>query len=64
MVIERFEPDQIAAIGRRFQQNGRMLPDGVTYHASWIDPEATRCFQLMEAASAKMLDQSVPVPDP
>lgn len=59
MVIERFEPDKIAEIGRRFQQNGRMLPVGVIFHASWIDSAGTRCFQLMESASAEMLDEWV-----
>jgi hypothetical protein len=26
-----------------------MLPDGVVYHASWVDPANFRCFQVMEA---------------
>jgi hypothetical protein len=26
-----------------------MLPEGVNYLASWIDPERARCYQLMEA---------------
>ncbi len=26
-----------------------MLPEGVVYHASWVDPENARCYQLMEA---------------
>jgi hypothetical protein len=26
------------------------LPDGVTYHASWIGPTQLRCFQVLEAA--------------
>ena len=26
-----------------------MLPDCVTYHASWVDSTGTKCFQLMEA---------------
>jgi uncharacterized protein DUF3303 len=32
-----------------------MLPDGVTYHASWIDPARPRCFQVMEANGAAAL---------
>ena len=59
MVIERFEPDKLAAIGRRFEQNGRTLPQGVTYHASWIDAEGLRCFQLMEAAAPELLNEWV-----
>jgi len=34
-----------------------MMPDGLVYHASWVDPVAMRCFQVMEAASAESLDR-------
>ena len=53
MVIERFQDTE--AIGVRFRAQGRMLPDGVVYHASWIEPDGTRCFQLMEAEHAAQL---------
>lgn len=46
MIIEHFK--DVAAIGERFRTKGRMLPEGVTYQASWVDPLALRCFQLME----------------
>jgi hypothetical protein len=39
----------------RFVASGRMLPEGVTYHASWIDPARARCFQVMEAHDATAL---------
>jgi hypothetical protein len=55
MVIERFKPGCRAAIGDRFRQSGRMLPEGVTYQASWVDAEGTRCFQVMESANAELL---------
>lgn len=53
MVIEHFK--DVAAIAERFQRKGRMLPDGVTYHASWVEPGGARCFQVMEADSAEEL---------
>jgi hypothetical protein len=53
MVIERFK--DVAAIGERFQRQGRMLPDGVAFHASWVEPGGARCYQVMEAASAEAL---------
>jgi len=56
MIIERFRDRDAGAIGRRFAQKGRMLPDGVTYHASWVDSAGSRCFQVMEAARAELLD--------
>jgi len=55
MVIERFKPGCAAEVGERFKEKGRMLPDGVSYHASWVEAEGARCFQLMEAASADLL---------
>lgn len=54
MVIERFK--NTSAVGDRFGRQGRMLPPGVSYHASWIDPKGQRCFQLMEAPSPEALE--------
>ena len=54
MVIERWK--DTGAVGERAQRHGRLLPAGVTYHASWIDPKTQRCFQLMEAPSRNALD--------
>jgi hypothetical protein len=56
MVIERFKDKDPAPIGERFARQGRMLPDGVVYHASWIEPAECRCFQLMEADDRTKLD--------
>ena len=55
MVIERFKPGLAGAAGERFQRQGRMLPDGVAYHASWMEPSGKRCFQLMEAAGPELM---------
>ena len=49
MVIEQFRNNDPNPVRERFLQQGRMLPDGVVYHASWIDPQKARCYQLMEA---------------
>ncbi len=56
MVIERFNSGA-APVGERFQRQGRMMPGGVSYHGSWIDPAALRCFQVMEATSRDLLDE-------
>jgi len=53
MVIERFRNKDPKPIGERFKRQGRMMPEGVVYHASWIDPAAARCFQIMEADSVE-----------
>ncbi len=54
MVIEHFK--DVPAVGERFERRGRMLPDGVVYHASWVEPGGARCFQVMEADSAAALE--------
>jgi uncharacterized protein DUF3303 len=48
MVIERFKQNA-QPVGERFKQQGRMLPETVTYQASWVDQVGGRCFQVMEA---------------
>jgi len=55
MVIERFKRGA-STIGERFRQSGRMLPEGVAYHASWVDSTGTRCFQIMEAPGLESLN--------
>jgi hypothetical protein len=49
MVIERFKEPGGVAIYRRVRDRGRMLPEGLVYHSSWVDRDYTRCFQLMES---------------
>jgi hypothetical protein len=56
MVIERFKDGNPVTVGERFRHSGRMLPEGVVYHASWVDPTSSRCFQLMEAQRRESLD--------
>jgi hypothetical protein len=55
MVVERFKHGNAEPVGERFKCHGRMLPDGVTYHSSWVDPTGSRCFQVMEAPNQQSL---------
>lgn len=55
MVIERFGRGGIDVVGERFRAKGRMMPEGVTYIASWIVPDGSICYQLMEAPSREAL---------
>ena len=55
MVVEQLKNGEVEAIWARFVSKGRMLPEGVIYHASWIDPARVRCFQVMEAVSPEAL---------
>ena len=56
MVIECFKDGDFTAIGGRFRRSGRMLHEGVIYHASWIDSPHFRCFQIMEAPDRESLE--------
>ncbi len=55
MVVERFKSGCTPAIRTRLKRAGRMLPDGVIYHDSWMASTGDRCFQLMEAPSYELL---------
>ena len=59
MIIERFKHGDVAVVGERFSRCGRMLPDGVSYHASWVDSARARCFQLMETKDVTLLQKWV-----
>jgi hypothetical protein len=48
MVVERFRPGAAPAVYARARERGRMLPPGLTYLSSWVEPGFGRCFQLME----------------
>jgi hypothetical protein len=59
MVIERFKEPGGVAVYRRARDQGRLLPDGLEYVASWVDADFTRCFQLMRAEDASLFEQWV-----
>ncbi|MFZ3266647.1 MAG: DUF3303 family protein [Terriglobales bacterium] len=56
MVIERFRHGDPRPVGERFKTRGRMLPEDVTYQASWMEPTGCRCFQIMEAPRIEALE--------
>jgi hypothetical protein len=56
MVVERTPKDSVQAVGERFREKGRMLPDGVSYEASWLNDDGSVCYQIMEAGNRAQLD--------
>jgi hypothetical protein len=54
MVVEHFKVG-LEPVAERFRNSGRMLPEGVTYQASWMESTGARCFQLMDAIHAEAL---------
>jgi Domain of unknown function (DUF3303) len=57
MVIEHFKGRDPAPVYARFRTKGRMAPDGLKYHGSWIEPNFARCFQVMECDDIALLMQ-------
>lgn len=55
MVIEHFHPGKIKELYRRFEEKGRMLPEGVEYIDSWINEDLTICYQVMDSSSIDKL---------
>jgi hypothetical protein len=47
MVVEHFKAGCFEKVYERFDEYGRMLPDGLYYLNSWLNKEKNICFQLM-----------------
>jgi len=48
MVIEEFRDQDAKSVYQRFHQKGRLMPEGLKFHNSWVSADLGRCFQLME----------------
>lgn len=57
MVIERFRDNDMIPIYRRVRDAGRALPDGLKYVDSWVEPNFSRCFQLMECDDLRLFQE-------
>ena len=56
MVIEHFRGGDARPVYRRFRDQGRLAPDGLTYVASWVSDDLARCWQVMECDDRALLD--------
>jgi hypothetical protein len=57
MVIEHFRDNDMIPVYRRVRDAGRTLPDGLKYIDSWVEPNFSRCFQLMECDDLRLLQE-------
>lgn len=57
MIIEHFKHGDPAPVYRRFAEQGRLAPAGLTYVASWVDERLARCYQVMETDDPALLDE-------
>ena len=57
MIVERFKKNKVRAVYERFDEKGRLMPEGLVYIDSWIDEKVETCFQLMESPSREKLEE-------
>lgn len=55
MVIEKYKDKE--AVYKRFHENGRMMPDGVSYVSSWVTADGNTCYQINEAENEELLHE-------
>jgi Protein of unknown function (DUF3303) len=57
MIVERFKSRDPVPVYRRFRDQGRLAPDGLTYVSSWVTLDMDRCYQVMECEDRRILEQ-------
>jgi len=57
MIIERFLDNDMLPIYKRLRDEGRSLPEGLKYVDSWVEPNFSRCFQLMECDDLRLFER-------
>lgn len=57
MIIERFKDNDMLPIYKRVRDKGRAMPNGLRYIDRWIEPNFSRCFQLMECDDLRLIQQ-------
>ncbi len=57
LVIEHFKNRDPVPVYRRFRDQGRLAPEGLTYVTSWITTDLAHCYQIMACADRALLDQ-------
>jgi hypothetical protein len=59
MVIEHFRNQDAKAVYARFRDQGRLMPEGLSFVASWVTADLDRCFQVMECDDVTLLQRWV-----
>ena len=57
MVIERFRDNDMVPIYQRLRDEGRNFPPSLKYIDSWVEPNFSRCFQVMECDDLRLFQQ-------
>jgi hypothetical protein len=56
LIIERFRNGDPVPVYRRFRDSGRLAPAGARYVGSWVTPDLTTCYQVMDCDDRSLLD--------
>ena len=51
MVVEKYKKDCFDKVYERYNNKGRMFPEGLYFLNSWVNQDNAICFQLMESNS-------------
>ena len=57
MIVEHFRNGDAKPVYARFREGGRLAPEGLKYVNSWVTPDLTRCYQVMECDDRALLDE-------
>ena len=59
MVTEYFKDNDMVPAYRQVRDGSRLLSKGLKYIDSWVEPNFSRCFQLMECDDLRLFQQWV-----
>lgn len=57
MVVEHFRNGNAVPVYRRFREQGRLAPAGLSYVSSWVTSDLQHCYQVMECEHRALLDE-------
>ena len=57
MIIEHYRDGDPKPVYARFREKGRLAPEGLHYINSWVTPDLTTCYQVMESDDRRLLDE-------
>ena len=57
LIVEHFRNGDPGPVYERFRTQGRLAPEGLHYINSWVTPDLTTCYQVMDCADRALLDQ-------
>lgn len=59
IVIERFRGSAAPGAYRRFNEQGRLAPDDIKTHGSWVAADLSLCVQIIEAENLSSVQRWV-----